>query len=408
MRRVSIRKQPTRRRGVVIVLTVVMLATLLGMAALTIDVGYIYNLRAEAQNTADSGALAGASALYEGRWESAHTWALEIVERNQIAQGFSSLEDQVIEVGRWDGTTATFTALNAVDWASANAVRVVAARKDVPLFFAALMGKTTTSVSREAVALVSPPCGGIWGLDEVAVWGNVMIDSYDSTEGSYSPLSAGSNGDVCSNKVIEVEVSGAVDIHGDVRAEFVDVEEGTVNITGIVVESTREVYAPEPDFGDVRFNNDNSSIGLTAAGTNQLTASNQLYLRGGENLTLAPGTYYFEHIKIRANASLTLTGPTTIYLKGDLKTDGSAVINTTQNAHDLTIISSGGHVDLDGNGPFYGSILAPNADITLRGNEDYFGALVGKNIEMSGDFQFHVDESLPLLFLLRGPAVLVR
>ena len=56
-------KHPNRQRGATAALSVVIIPVLVGMAALAVDVGYIINLAAEAQNTADAGALAGAVAL---------------------------------------------------------------------------------------------------------------------------------------------------------------------------------------------------------------------------------------------------------------------------------------------------------------------------------------------------------
>ena len=46
---------------------------------------------------------------------------------------------------------------------------------------------------------------------------------------------------------------------------------------------------------------------------------------------------------------------------------------------------------------FYGSILAPYADVQLAGTAEYFGAVIGLTVRISGDFEFHVDESSPLL-----------
>lgn len=51
-----------RRRAVVVVQVAVLLVVLLGFAALTVDVGALYNTRADLQRTADAAALAGASA----------------------------------------------------------------------------------------------------------------------------------------------------------------------------------------------------------------------------------------------------------------------------------------------------------------------------------------------------------
>ncbi len=66
-------KQPHLQRGTTAVLVVVTIPVLLGMAALTIDVGYIYNLRAQVQNTADAAALAGASAVKESQYDAVQT-----------------------------------------------------------------------------------------------------------------------------------------------------------------------------------------------------------------------------------------------------------------------------------------------------------------------------------------------
>ena len=61
-RRVIRVKRAARRRAVVAVQVGVLLVVLLGAAALTIDVGTMFNVRADLQRAADAGALAGASA----------------------------------------------------------------------------------------------------------------------------------------------------------------------------------------------------------------------------------------------------------------------------------------------------------------------------------------------------------
>ena len=52
-----------RRRGAVVAFALVMMIVLVGFASLTLDVGAIYNTRADLQNAADAAALAGASVL---------------------------------------------------------------------------------------------------------------------------------------------------------------------------------------------------------------------------------------------------------------------------------------------------------------------------------------------------------
>ncbi len=69
-----------RRRGAVIVLTLVTLTTLLGMAALVVDVGRLYNTRASLQNAADAAALAATMDLGETNYTQAMVTASASVE----------------------------------------------------------------------------------------------------------------------------------------------------------------------------------------------------------------------------------------------------------------------------------------------------------------------------------------
>lgn len=406
-----------QRRGVIAVITAISLVTVLMCASLAVDVGYICLLTTEAQNTADAGALAGADALREVEYDSVLDRVFDIIARNQSSQGFSSLNDQIVQIGRWNTGTQAFTAVAPMDAGSANAVRVVAVRNDVPLFFAALAGKTTTNVSREAVAMFLPACSGIWGIDSVTVPGTIDIDSYDSPEGPYASGSAHQNGDLCSNGTITV--SGNANVEGDIRTTDVVLNGGAMTITGVVEDALDLATPPPIDFGDAVTDNDNGTIGLTDAGTNPLDNSSvstpgfyDLVLNNDENLTLAPGTYIFDDIEMHGTSSLTLTGPTTIYLDDDLEMHGGTVINTTQNPADLTIIadgdSDGSIIEINGNSEFYGSILAPNSEIKLTGTADYYGAIIGRTVVFGGTFGFHLDESLSLASQMKDRVALVR
>src|SRR3990172_3242797 len=58
-----------RNRGQIVVLFTLSLVVLIGLAALGVDVGYMYSVRHELQRCADAGALAGASYFRDtGYW----------------------------------------------------------------------------------------------------------------------------------------------------------------------------------------------------------------------------------------------------------------------------------------------------------------------------------------------------
>ena len=59
----AIHSSNTRRRGATIVTVAVMMFMMAGFAALTLDVGLMFNTKAELQRSVDSAALAGAMSL---------------------------------------------------------------------------------------------------------------------------------------------------------------------------------------------------------------------------------------------------------------------------------------------------------------------------------------------------------
>lgn len=396
------------RRGVVAVFVCITIFTLMVVAALAIDVGYICALTAEQQNNADAGALAGAVVMQDGDSMSVIDRVRDVLAKNQIPQGYLSLDDQIIEIGWWHPVEQTFTALDQTEWeARGYAVRVRAFRNDAPLFFAAAMGRSSTSVSREAVTVGSKQCRGVWGVEGVRIPGNVLTDSYDSTDGSYDATSAGEEGDVCSGRGIDG--MGSVEVHGDmmVGMGYWPSLSGNAGLfpTGITTSSIDGMTAPHVEVPE----------GLVSQG--------DLILNADQNLTLDPGTYLFDSITMRARASITITGPTTIYvanladqtadvsvaIDGDLTATGDGFVNTTQDPHNLTLIIMGDEVVLNGTESFYGTVIAPNADVILSGTSDMYGMVIGKTVLMRGDFQFHVDESLPAYDLMKPPPpMLVR
>jgi hypothetical protein len=137
----------------VAVFTLVMLVVLIGFASLTIDVGYLYNVRAELQNTVDAAALAGGSQLPD------RTVAAETAAR------FSALNypgaASTVRLGHWDAGHGVFTEGSAVG--PINAVEVLAERSRtrgnaLTFFFAGIFGVQETNVSASAVSLHGADC----------------------------------------------------------------------------------------------------------------------------------------------------------------------------------------------------------------------------------------------------------
>jgi len=408
MRLVCLWERFRRRRGAVAVLTAITLVVLIICASLAVDLGFVRTVCGDMQHTADSAALAGASALWEADEADVDVVterAVDILERMQKSQGFDALQDQVIEVGTFDVKSREFTAVTDASRAPF-AVRVVSVRKNTPLFFAAIIGKYSTEVTREAVALGSGKCGGIWGLEGVRVTGDVVTDSYDADSGAYSEDTAGDNGDVCSGR--NITLNGGVEINGDAMCGFgydVIVNGASGEITGLTTANSGPVDSPEVDFGDIKTVNDNLTIPLTDGGRSPWKAGlgSNLYLNANDNVNVAGGKYYFDSITMRSGATITLTGPVTFYIGGKVDASGAGIVNASSDPSDLTIISAGTSFEIGGTADFYGSVFAPYAAVKLHGDTNFYGALIGKTVTMLGNFQFHVDESLPIVDFFDPP-----
>ncbi|MCH8966418.1 MAG: hypothetical protein IID43_01950, partial [Planctomycetes bacterium] len=102
------------RRGIVAVVTIVLLVVLTGFAALTIDIGVMYNVRADLQDAADAAALAAGAALTTD-------------EMMKVRQGSNSAIYEVVNLGRQDavffalrnpslGTSATHLLTNEISF----------------------------------------------------------------------------------------------------------------------------------------------------------------------------------------------------------------------------------------------------------------------------------------------------
>ena len=157
---------PQRRRGAVVVLIAVVMPVFIAFAVLTVDVGVMYNAKADLQRAADAAALGAASRLNDYSQGDpvalARQTARTIVAQNPVLRQAVALADADIEFGHavYQAGTAQFTFVP--DNNLPDAVRVVARKtSDSPngslsLFFGKFFGKKMTDVSAEAIAVLVP------------------------------------------------------------------------------------------------------------------------------------------------------------------------------------------------------------------------------------------------------------
>jgi hypothetical protein len=168
------------QKGASIILVALMMLLFIGLAALAVDLGHLYLVRNELQNSADAGALAGARFLYNSNGTVINEGANQIAYDAAVANKSERLPVDVhwsdgntgdVERGHWSFATRTFTPNDStvpVDlWNVTeeeldanpdfiNAVRVKARRQDTPAssFFARIFGYENFVLSAEAVGYI--------------------------------------------------------------------------------------------------------------------------------------------------------------------------------------------------------------------------------------------------------------
>jgi hypothetical protein len=140
------------RRGAMVILFAVLIVVVVGMVAFSVDIGWIALVRNQLQVAADAAAIAGVGELNNSH-ALARQAAKSIGEMNRAGgtDDFVSLADGDIELGSWNTETKTFTPGGS----AVNAVKVTA-RRDLPLFFAPVLGVSKTPVKATAIAFVNP------------------------------------------------------------------------------------------------------------------------------------------------------------------------------------------------------------------------------------------------------------
>ncbi len=285
---------------------------------------------------------------------------------------------------------------------------------------------------------------------------NVNSDSFDSTLGSYNPATAGTNGDIVSLLTnVNSVVIGNGKVNGTVRTPPGGTSgssgtTATIGSNGKVGDTTwinGSSYGFEPghfkddftlsDFPDASAPNPpvwysptggNGSDGLTYTyslgsqgaymlGTTGVPAdlTGSVYV-GYSNTVL----YVTGNVSIGGNSGGKKNAPPEIHIApgasltlyvGGTSTSiaGNGVVNDTDLARNFQYygLPNNTSISITGNGAFYGTIYAPEADFSLKGSgnstaDDFTGSSITKTTTMTGNFNFHYDDSLGYLTTLGG------
>jgi len=249
---------------------------------------------------------------------------------------------------------------------------------------------------------------GFVGLESVSLGSTSgLVDSFDSTQGVYNPLTAGKLAKSLSNGTISMKnltvkgsalsaassisiVNALVD--GNITAGTTVSNGGTVSGTITQNNPTPPMVAPPvPDCGPPY------SPATGISGLYNYNPAVGDFKVSGAVATFAAGTYCFRSVTLVGGATLAISGPVVLSVTQQVSATGGAFANTTYNAANLQIISSytqRNGVSVGGSSTTYLTIYAPTTDVSVSGGAPLYGALVGKTLSTGGSASIHYDVNL--------------
>ncbi len=279
------------RRGSVFAIMGFGLVMAAGLAALAIDMSYLYGLKGRLQTTADFAVLAAVSQLPDE--DAARTMALDYAAKNMPASEHGGvLANADVVTGNWDAGTRTFTPAGD----SINAVRVVTRRSQANgnaagLFFASILGFNQVDVETTAIAtsqggdacivVLDPTAGSALRIGGAA---NVTM-SCGARVNSTSGIAVRTNGGGCIT-------ASSIQVAGDYSGTCFDPPPtaGMTPMADPLAYLNPPSYAPPPAGCDHVFLMDVTTDTTLDPGV----YCGGLYIHESPNVILNPGTYVID------------------------------------------------------------------------------------------------------------------
>jgi hypothetical protein len=187
-----------------------------------------------------------------------------------------------------------------------------------------------------------------------------LVDSYQSSQGTYGGTNVGSSA------IVQAGVS-------------------IVN-NGGVVDGTEIQNAPS-SFAIVPVPAEAINLPIRS------TSPGDLNINGAsDSITLAPGAYVVANVNVSYPGSITISppGPVSIWVTGSLNLGGNENLNGVP-ANLTFLVTSTGWDNVNSNGEFFGTIYAPTSGANL--DSDVFGSVVGSTVTLNSGAAVHFDRS---------------
>ncbi len=247
------------------------------------------------------------------------------------------------------------------------------------------------------VAALAKPAGVVFdkaafGADKVSILDS-LVDCVDSgvagwTPASYAPydltVDAVRGATVASNNNISDSIvfNGGSQVDGDVMS-------GPSSALGAIGYYGATITGVD---GTLTSAKDTNTL-IAPASATPLGGGGDVNYNAGVS-TLSAGTYHISgDLNLSPGAELTLTGPTVIFVDGDLAVDG-AILNMDRKPSDLQIFLTGGPSTVADFVGSQGSLLIAGADVEANiSDSELFGAVLGNEVSIQNS-SLHYDQAV--------------
>lgn len=238
----------------------------------------------------------------------------------------------------------------------------------------------------------------------ISMNGNVLIDSFNSSLGTYQATHVNSGGNIGTNADGNgtVTLLGNVDIFGNLSVGPAGNPATTVHATGNSQYQSFSAENPIP----LPFVNPTpgSSLGaVDATGHTNLTPVPGTYSSFSASsqgvINLVPGTYVITgdlDLSGQSEMIVPTSGNVIMYVLGNISVGGGSIINPTSRPPALVIYAGPNttSVSIQGGGDAYFGLYAPAAHVSIVGNAQIYGGIVADSLSMTGNGGIHFDQAL--------------
>jgi hypothetical protein len=305
-----------------------------------------------------------------------------------------------IAITNYDGTSGT---------------RAVAVTGTTTLSNGTTISRSLTSSSAPAPLITNAVAGTTGTVKFTAATTSGVVDSYDSTQGSYSAATAGYSAILASGstttssatvQLTNAQIKGYVATLStgpsySTSAKLV----GPATTATTKIDSTRVSTSPYQPVFDIKsisgagttLNNPTTNS-TTTIGTAGATSAS-IYYNSGLNMTgttkiivdgpvklVVSGNLYIGLSGGTPSIEVTANGTLELFVSGDLAIYGNGINNLTLVPKRVIIYASNTLTapDMNTTTPFYGVVYMPNGDFKVWSNNAIYGAVVARNVVFSG------------------------